>query len=512
MKEDLLKRDLAIPLNNQIQLLIANRIKSGEYPLGSKLPNELELSDEFQVSRPTIRKALDGLEEVGMIKRLRPKGTFVSQTMDKSWFESDNSGKLGAGFHLPERKVQVALEEGLTDSYLLHCFEDFMATTGTQVELVHWNSWYAAIENIINKFVEKQVPDVFSVSNDSVGIFARMGVIQPLDQFMMPEQRERIKHRCVQYGLGSYVYNGQLYGYPLFSETRLLVYRKDHFQNAGIPDPLEYPLTHESFLEVGKKLSNPEQGLYAFAFPISHEPQTLQETMPWIIQRGGRLLRIDNGRVVPATEEPAFIEALQWYTDLSLKHKICPPIPPARSSRDISLLLMRGMISMMIATPGVFKWLLAATPDGSMKYGLAPFPRGPENNFSFMGGMPLCISSNCKNPDFAWELISYLTRPNILKPYLARTGSLLPIECYDRSDITAAVERELYPVVDALETAVPHTYPVGYNQCLDFIRTGYWQIPMPQVLELILKGELSVENAAKFLSMSIRSFSKQNEY
>lgn len=512
MKEDLLKRELAIPLHNQIQMLIGYRIKSGEYPLGSKLPNELALSEEFQVSRPTIRKALDGLEEAGMIKRVRPKGTFVSQTMDKAWFENDSGGALPEGFPLPQPKIQIALEEGLTDSYLQHCFEDFTASTGSQVELVHWNSWYAAIENIINKFVEKQVPDVFSVSNDSVGIFARMGVIQPLDRFIEPEKLEFIKARCMRYGLGSYVYNGQLYGYPLFSESRLLLYRKDHFQNAGLPDPLLHPLTHESFLEVGKRLSNPEEGLYAFAHPISHEPQTLQETMPWIIQRGGRLLRIDNGRVVPATEEPAFIEALQWYTDLTLKHRICPPIPPARSSRDISLLLMRGMISMMIATPAVFKWLLATTPDGAMKYGIAPFPAGPENNFSFMGGMPLCISSNCKAPEAAWNLIAYLTRPNILKPYLARAGSLFPIECYEESEIAAAAEPELLPVVHALTTAVPHTYPVGYNQCLDFIRTGYWQIPMPQVLELILKGELSVENAAKFLSMSIRSFPKQNEY
>ena len=143
------------------------------------------------------------------------------------------------------------------------------ASTGSQVELVHWNSWYAAIENIINKFVEKQVPDVFSVSNDSVGIFARMGVIQPLDRFIEPEKLEFIKARCMRYGLGSYVYNGQLYGYPLFSESRLLLYRKDHFQNAGLPDPLLHPLTHESFLEVGKRLSNPEEGLYAFA-PVSY--------------------------------------------------------------------------------------------------------------------------------------------------------------------------------------------------------------------------------------------------
>ena len=68
--------------------------------------------------------------------------------------------------------------------------------------------------------------------------FARMGVIQLLDRFIEPEKLEFIKARCMRYGLGSYVYNGQLYGYPLFSESRLLLYRKDHFQNAGLPRPI----------------------------------------------------------------------------------------------------------------------------------------------------------------------------------------------------------------------------------------------------------------------------------
>ena len=512
MEQNLINRELAIPLHYQVRLIISNRIKSGEYPLGSRMPNELELGKEFNVSRPTIRKALNELEELGMIERIRPKGTYISRTMKKSWFEEDGPAINIKPVEAPTGKIQIALEEVLADLFLLNCFDEFTASRGYKVELVHWNNWYDAIENIVNKFVEKKVPDIFSVSNDAVSIFARMGIIQPLDGFLAPELLAKIKARCAQYGMNSYIHKGQLYGFPLFSESRLLIYRKDHFQNAGIPDPIEYPLTHDTFVEIGKTLSNPAQGLYAYAYPINHDPVTLQSIMPWIIQRGGRMVRIDNGRVVPATEEPEFIEALRWYTDLALKHQICPPVPPALSLRDITSMLVKGQISMMTAPPGIMKWLVETTAGGDVKYGYAPFPTGPVNNFTFMGGMPLCISSNCKNPQMAWELISFINQPNILVPYLKRTGGLLPIELYDTDEIARNTLDYLHPAVMALETAVPHTYPVGYNQCLDFMRTGYWQTPVPQVLDLILRKELSVENAAKYLSMSIKVFSKQNEF
>lgn len=508
MGEELINRELSIPLHSQVRLIISNRIKSGEYPLGSRMPNEVDLSRELQISRPTIRRALDELEAAGMVERVRPKGTFVSRIMKKEWFENDD------GFAAPYvktaevKKLQIAMEEGLTDLFLLRSFDEYTTRSGWNVELVHWNNWYDAIENIVNKFVDKAMPDIFSVSNDAVGILARMGIIQPLDQFIAPQELQRIKARCARYGLNAYVHDGKLYGYPLFSETRLLIYRRDHFQNAGIPDPEERPLTHDTFVEVGKMLSNPDQGLYAFAYSTSHEPQTLQNMMPWLIQRGGRMFRIDNGRVLPATEEPEFIDALHWYTGLALEEKICPPNMFDLSERDITSMLVKGQISMMIAHPAVYTWLLDGSASGQQTYGLASFPAGPVNSFSFMGGMPLCISSICENPQAAWDLIAFVCEPEKLHPYLNRMGTLPPIELYDAEEILKNVPQSLSPVVRALETAVPHTYPVGYNQALDFVRTGYWQGSIPQILDLILRKKLTVENAAQFLSMSIRSFSK----
>ncbi len=55
----------------------------GEYagaPYFSSLPSEREMCEKYQVSRPTVRKALKLLEEEGTIKVLRGKGAFFMGT------------------------------------------------------------------------------------------------------------------------------------------------------------------------------------------------------------------------------------------------------------------------------------------------------------------------------------------------------------------------------------------------------------------------------------------------
>ncbi|MGG1575598.1 GntR family transcriptional regulator [Fictibacillus sp. NRS-1165] len=66
------------PLYRQVYQSIKNNIVSGEYTEGDRVPSEKELSDTFQVSRITSKKALDLLEDEGLVFRQRGKGTFVS--------------------------------------------------------------------------------------------------------------------------------------------------------------------------------------------------------------------------------------------------------------------------------------------------------------------------------------------------------------------------------------------------------------------------------------------------
>ena len=64
----------------QLATLFRNRIVSGEWGIGDRLPNVEMLAEEFQVARGTVREAMGVLAEEGLIERFRAKGSFVTKS------------------------------------------------------------------------------------------------------------------------------------------------------------------------------------------------------------------------------------------------------------------------------------------------------------------------------------------------------------------------------------------------------------------------------------------------
>lgn len=67
----------ALPLYYQMAQTLRERILQGEYPLGTAIPTEPKLCEEFGVSRITIRQAVGILEDSGYVSRQQGRGTFV---------------------------------------------------------------------------------------------------------------------------------------------------------------------------------------------------------------------------------------------------------------------------------------------------------------------------------------------------------------------------------------------------------------------------------------------------
>ena len=66
-------------LSNEVSNLIIEMIQDNKYEPGSKLPNEMELSEMFNVSRTTIREAIKSLASNNIVEIVRGKGTFVAE-------------------------------------------------------------------------------------------------------------------------------------------------------------------------------------------------------------------------------------------------------------------------------------------------------------------------------------------------------------------------------------------------------------------------------------------------
>ena len=71
-------------LSDQIYDLIYQRITTGLYATGSRLPTEMQLASEFQASRPVVREALAALREDGFVVSRHRVGNFVAHTDDKA--------------------------------------------------------------------------------------------------------------------------------------------------------------------------------------------------------------------------------------------------------------------------------------------------------------------------------------------------------------------------------------------------------------------------------------------
>ena len=63
----------------QIVQQLRDRIQNGEYPPNTRIPTENELSVSMGVSRPTVRQALNLLEQEGRLTRVKGSGTYVTE-------------------------------------------------------------------------------------------------------------------------------------------------------------------------------------------------------------------------------------------------------------------------------------------------------------------------------------------------------------------------------------------------------------------------------------------------
>lgn len=68
-----------IPIYFQIQEEIRKKIREREWKTGEAIPSERVLSELFEVSRMTVRQAVQGLVDEGILMRKRGSGTFVSE-------------------------------------------------------------------------------------------------------------------------------------------------------------------------------------------------------------------------------------------------------------------------------------------------------------------------------------------------------------------------------------------------------------------------------------------------
>lgn len=79
----------------QIRNYVEDKINTGEYAAGKQIPTEVELAEQFGVSRLTVKRALTELVERKLLYRVKGKGTFVQAEVRQSPFSEQGGSHFG---------------------------------------------------------------------------------------------------------------------------------------------------------------------------------------------------------------------------------------------------------------------------------------------------------------------------------------------------------------------------------------------------------------------------------
>jgi LacI family transcriptional regulator len=75
--DDVIQKNVLESMQIQVENFIRGRVGTGEWGLGAKIPSERELAERLDVSRTTVRNAVQALTALGLFERKIGQGTFV---------------------------------------------------------------------------------------------------------------------------------------------------------------------------------------------------------------------------------------------------------------------------------------------------------------------------------------------------------------------------------------------------------------------------------------------------
>lgn len=143
MEQDLnftgINKDLPVALYYQLKESIRKKILAKEWKAGNKIPTEAEICQACGVSRITVRKALEELQNEGYLFKVQGRGTFVrknsiEQKLSKFYSFSEELKQKG----LTERAELIAFEQISAEEDLAKCLNVEQGTMVYQIERVRY--------------------------------------------------------------------------------------------------------------------------------------------------------------------------------------------------------------------------------------------------------------------------------------------------------------------------------------------------------------------------------------
>lgn len=305
--------------------------------------------------------------------------------------------------------------------------------------------WSAAHEKLLTAHVGAATPDMAAMGNTWVPEMVTLDALASLDTFVRrsPDMDSTGHFPGIW---ATNVVDGGLYGIPWYVDTRVLFYRKDILARAGYSRmPESWPEWREAMRAV-TRVMGPRH--YAIYLPLNEWPPQvilgLQQGSPLITPEGYGVFA-DSGYA------RGFDFLLSLYRD-----GLAPPV----SNTEVANLYQefaRGTFAMYITGPwniGEFRRRLGPGLEDAWTTAPLPGPTGAASGVSLAGGCSLVIFKQSKHQALAWELMRFLSRPDVQVRFYQLTGDL-PARRESWNDPTLAADRETQAFRIELGRAVP---------------------------------------------------------
>ncbi|MDQ4101533.1 MAG: extracellular solute-binding protein, partial [Thermoproteota archaeon] len=278
---------------------------------------------------------------------------------------------------------------------------------------------------LLDRISKGESVDIISVDQIWLGEFAGNGLLENLTHKF--EQWGRISD-LYESNLDGCIYNNTVYGLWLWTDIRGIWYWKDMLQEAGVdPESLK---TWDGYISAAVQLDNffeedenVIQGVHLVG--ASHD---LDMWYPYLWMLGGEILELREGHPTKgvywfpsfnSSEGVTAMEFLKRQVDAGIEPQGRLYLDQAFVNRNFSVMLAGSWM------PGEFpreSWSTLEQQVGFIP--MFPVPNQTIQTSTMMGGWELAIPATSQNSELAWELITIMAEPGILRPFLQQYGYL----------------------------------------------------------------------------------------
>jgi len=345
--------------------------------------------------------------------------------------------------------------------------KDFMAQNPEIKVKVTPIAWDVAHDKLLTSVAGNQTPDVSQMGTTWMGEFAKTGALDEV-----PESIDQ--DSFFESARSTGVVDETAYGVPWYVETRVLYYRTDIAEKAGIT---EAPTTWDELKTMAKAMKEKGGAKYG----ISLSPNNWQELLPFIWQNGGEVVS-DGGEFT--FDSPEVVGALEYYQSFFKEGLTAGSVP---EGFDITPAFVQGTHPMFFSGP----WHMSlieetAGADIEGKWAIAKMPE-QDSATSFVGGSDLVVFKNA-NKAAAWKFVEYLTSPAVQQKWYSTVSALPSVEsAWDSGELSTDDNLSLFG--EQLKDAkTPPVIPRWEQVAADAVNTE---------MEKAMIGDATPEQAAK---------------